>query len=161
MWAAGINPGPLVAGLDVEKDERGRILVDEYLRVKGRPGVYALGDSARMDYDGPPVPALAQAAEQQGRVAARNLAAEIRDEGLAGFTPFRYRPLGQLVDLGTASALMDIMGVRFTGRLGALIWRVVYLYELGHNLNRARVLVDWIVDLFTRPDTAKLYEEDT
>ena len=164
VWAAGINPGPLVAGLDVEKDERGRLLVDEYLRVKGRPGVYALGDSARIDYDGPPVPALAQAAEQQGRVAARNLAAEIRDdrdEGLAGFTPFRYQPLGQLVDLGTASALMDIMGVRFTGRLGALVWRVVYLYELGHNLNRARVLVDWIVDLFTRPDTAKLYEEDT
>jgi NADH dehydrogenase len=161
VWAAGINPGPLVAGLDVEKDARGRLIVDEYLRVKGTPGVYALGDSARIDYDGPPVPALAQAAEQQGRIAARNLAAEIRDEAPAGFIPFRYRPLGQLVDLGTASALTDIMGVRFAGRLGALIWRVVYLYELGHNLNRARVLVDWIVDLLTRPDTAKLYEEDT
>jgi hypothetical protein len=37
---------------------------------------------------------------------------------------------------------------------------MVYFYELGHNLNRARVLVDWTVDLFTRPDTAKLYEED-
>jgi NADH:ubiquinone reductase (H+-translocating) len=160
VWAAGINPGPLVAGLDVEKDERGRILVDEYLRVKGRPGVYSLGDCARVDYDGPPVPALAQAAEQQGRVAARNLAAEIRGEGQAGLVPFRYRPLGQLVDLGTQSALTDIMGVRISGRLGALIWRMVYLYELGHNLNRARVFMDWIVDLLTRPDTAKLYEED-
>jgi len=157
VWAAGINPGPLVAGLDVEKDERGRILVDEYLRVKGRPGVYALGDSARMDYEGPPVPALAQAAEQQGRVAARNLAAEIRGEG--GLVPFRYRPLGQLVDLGAESALTDIMGVRISGRLGALIWRVIYLYELGYNLNRARVLVDWVVDLLTRPDTSKLYDE--
>jgi NADH dehydrogenase len=161
IWAAGINPGPLVAGLDVEKDERGRILVDEYLRVKGRPGVYSLGDCARMDYDGPPVPALAQAAEQQGRAAARNLVAEIRGEGQAGLLPFRYQPLGQLVDLGTQSALTDIMGVRISGRLGALIWRMVYLYELGHNLNRARVLVDWIVDLLARPDTAKLYEEDT
>jgi NADH:ubiquinone reductase (H+-translocating) len=158
VWAAGINPGPLVAGLDVEKDERGRILVDEYLRVKGRPGVYAVGDSARMDYDGPPVPALAQAAEQQGRVAARNLAAEIRGEG--GLVPFRYQPLGQLVDLGTGSALTDVMGVKISGRLGAFIWRLVYLYELGHNLNRARVFVDWIVDFLTRPDTAKLYEED-
>src|SRR5919199_1711553 len=98
----GIDPCPLVAGLDVEKDERGRILVDEYLRVKGRPGVYALGDSARMDYDGPPVPALAQAAEQQGRTVARNLAVEIRGEGEP--LPFRYEPLGQLVDLGTGSA---------------------------------------------------------
>jgi NADH:ubiquinone reductase (H+-translocating) len=160
VWAAGINPGPLVAGLDVEKDERGRILVDEYLRVKGRPGVYAVGDSARMDYDGPPVPALAQAAEQQGHVAARNLAAEIRGGPEAERIKFRYRPIGQLVDLGTQSALTDIMGVKVSGRLGALLWRLVYLYELGHNLNRARVLVDWILDLVTRPDTSKLYEEE-
>jgi NADH:ubiquinone reductase (H+-translocating) len=157
VWAAGINPGPLVAGLDVEKDDRGRILVDEYLRVKDRPGVYAVGDCARIDYDGPPVPALAQAAEQQGAVAARNLAAEIRGGGLI---PFRYRPLGQLVDLGTQSALTDIMGVRISGRLGALLWKAVYFYELGHNLNRVRVLVDWTIDLLARPDTSKLYEED-
>jgi NADH dehydrogenase FAD-containing subunit len=52
------------------------------------------------------------------------------------------------------------MGVRISGRLGALIWRMVYLYELGHYLNRARVLVHWIVGLLTRPDTAKLYEQD-
>jgi NADH dehydrogenase len=160
VWAAGVTPGPLVAGLDVPKDERGRILVDEYLRAKDRPGVYALGDCARMDYDGPPIPALAQAAEQQGAVAARNLAAEIRGEDPARLTPFRYRPLGQLVDLGTEGALTDIMGVRISGRLGAIIWKAVYLYELGHNLNRARVLVDWTFDLITRPDTSKLYEED-
>jgi NADH:ubiquinone reductase (H+-translocating) len=55
--AAGINPWPLVAGLDVKKDERGRFLVDEYLVVEGRAGVYSLGGCARMDYDGPPVPA--------------------------------------------------------------------------------------------------------
>ena len=160
VWAAGVNPGPLVAGLDVPKDDRGRILVDEYLRVKDRPGVYSMGDCARVDYDGPPVPALAQAAEQQGIVAGRNLAAEIRNKGQAELTPFRYRPLGQLVDLGTQSALTDIMGVKISGRLGALVWKAVYLYELGHNLNRARVLVDWIIDLLVRPDTSKLYEED-
>jgi NADH dehydrogenase len=160
VWAAGVNPGPLVAGLDVAKDDRGRILVDEYLRVKDRPGVYALGDCTRIDYDGPSVPALAQAAEQQGATAALNLAAEIRGERQAVLTPFRYRPLGQLVDLGAQSALTDIMGVRVSGRLGALIWKVVYLYELGHNLNRVRVLVDWAIDLVTRPDTSKLYESD-
>jgi NADH dehydrogenase FAD-containing subunit len=57
--AAGVNPGPLVAGLDISKDDRGRILVDEDLRVKDKVGVYALGGCARMNYDGPPVPALA------------------------------------------------------------------------------------------------------
>ena len=159
VWAAGINPGPLVASLDVAKDDRGRILVDEYLRVKDRPGVYALGDSARIDYDGPPVPDLAQAAEQHGAVAARNLAAEI--QGQAPMTPFRYRPLGQLVDLGAESALTDILGMKISGRLAAYIWKAVYLYELGHNVNRARVLMDWAIDLISRPDTSKLYEDDS
>jgi NADH dehydrogenase FAD-containing subunit len=64
------------------------------------------------------------------------------------------------VDLGTESALVDILGVRFADLLGAAVWKVVYLYELGYNLNRVRVLFDWILDFFARTDTSKLYEED-
>jgi NADH dehydrogenase len=156
IWAAGIQPPPMVGNLDVEKDHRGRILVDQYLRVSGRPGVYALGDSTSMQYVGPPVPALAQAAEQQGKRAASNVAAEIND-GLP--VAFRYRSVGQLVDLGEGSAVVDILGVKLGGLVGALIWKGVYLYELGYDLNRAHVLADWTIDLFTRPDTSKLFED--
>jgi NADH:ubiquinone reductase (H+-translocating) len=156
VWAAGIEPSPLVKSLDVEKDHRGRIVVDEFLRVKSGSGVYAVGDCTIMDYDGPPVPALAQAAEQEGRRAALNLAAEIKNEVAV---PFRYRSLGQLVDLGDSSALVDILGAKVSGLVGALIWKGVYLYELGHNLNRAQILVDWTIDLFVRPDTSKLFED--
>ena len=99
---------------------------------------------------------MAQAAEQEGKRAALNLAAEI--EGREP-EPFRYRSLGQLVDLGEGSALVDILGVRFGGLLGALVWRGVYLYELGHNLNRVQVLFDWITDLFFRPNTSKVFED--
>jgi NADH:ubiquinone reductase (H+-translocating) len=156
VWAAGIEPSPLVKSLDVQKDHRGRVLVDEFLRLKGRPGVYAVGDCTSIDYDGPPVLALAQAAEQEGRGAALNLAAEIKDEVPV---PFRYRSLGQLVDLGEGSALVDILGAKTSGWVGALIWKGIYLYELGHNLNRAQVLADWTIDLFSRPDTSKLFED--
>jgi NADH:ubiquinone reductase (H+-translocating) len=156
VWAAGIEPSPLVKGLDVEKDHRGRILVDEFLRVKSRSGVYAVGDCTSIDYDGPPVPALAQAAEQEGRRAALNLAAESKNEAPV---PFRYRSLGQLVDLGEGSALVDILGAKASGLVGVLIWKGVYLYELGHNLNRAQVLADWTIDLLARPDTSKLFED--
>jgi NADH:ubiquinone reductase (H+-translocating) len=156
VWAAGIEPPPLVGNLDVQKDHRGRILIDQYLRVKGRPGVYAVGDCTSIQYDGPPVPALAQAAEQEGKRAASNLVTEIRNQ-----TPvaFRYRSVGQLVDLGEGSALVDILGVKLGGLLGAFIWKGVYLYELGYDLNRAHVLADWTIDLFSRPDTSKLFED--
>jgi NADH dehydrogenase FAD-containing subunit len=59
--------------------------------------------------------------------------------------------LGQLVDLGEGSALVDILGTKVSGLVGALVWKCVYLYELGHNLNRAQVLADWTIDLFARP----------
>ncbi len=156
IWAAGIEPPPLVGDLDVQKDHRGRILIDQYLRVKGRAGVYAVGDCTSLQYDGPPVPALAQAAEQQGKRAASNLAAEIENKAPV---PFRYRSVGQLVDLGEGSALVDILGVNLSGLLGAYVWKAVYLYELGYDLNRAHVLADWTIDLFTRPDTSKLFED--
>jgi NADH dehydrogenase len=156
VWAAGIEPPPFVKDLDVPKDSRGRILVDEFLRIDGRPGVYAVGDCINLEVEGERVPALAQAAEQEGAVAAGNLVADLRGDGP---TPFRYRSLGQLVDLGSEGALVDVLGVKVGGFLGALVWKGVYFYELGYNLNRARVLFDWIVDLFTRPDTSKVFED--
>jgi NADH:ubiquinone reductase (H+-translocating) len=156
VWAAGIEPPPLVGDLDVQKDHRGRIFIDQYLRVKGRPRVYAVGDCTSIQYDGPPVPALAQAAEQEGKTAASNVVAEIKNQAPVAF---RYRSVGQLVDLGEGSALVDILGVKLGGLLGAFIWKGVYLYELGYGLNRAHVLADWTIDLFSRPDTSKLFEE--
>ena len=157
VWAAGVESGPLVKTLDVPKDKRGRIVVDEFLRVKDRPGVYAVGDCVSIDYDGPPVPALAQSAEQEGEKAGHNLAADI-----SGGTheKFVYESLGTLVDLGSTSSLADVLGVKLTGSLGELVWRMVYLKELGHNLNRAQVLSDWIVDFLTRPNISKLMEEE-
>ena len=155
VWAAGIEPAPWVKDLDVPKDSRGRILVDEFLRVEGRREVYAVGDCINPEVGDQSIPALAQAAEQEGEAAALNLVADLRGNSL---TPFRYRPLGQLVDLGSEGALVDILGVKFGGLLGTLVWKGVYFYELGYNLNRARVLFDWTIDLFARPDTSKVFE---
>ncbi|CAN5553171.1 NAD(P)/FAD-dependent oxidoreductase [soil metagenome] len=157
VWATGVEPGPLVKDLDVPKDNRGRITVDEFMRVKDRPGVYAVGDCINIDYDGPPVPALAQSAEQQGEKAGHNLAADISG---GSHQKFVYESLGTLVDLGSTSSLADVLGVKLTGSVGELVWRMVYLKELGHNLNRAQVLSDWVVDYFIQPNISKLMEEE-
>ena len=155
VWAAGVEMGPLVKDLDVPKDGRGRVLVDKFLRIKDRPGHYAVGDCISIE-GGPPVPSLAQSAEQEGEVAGHNLAAEI----LGGEPePFEYRQIGQLVDLGTTSALTDVLGVKLSGLLGEAVWRAVYLKELGYNLNRAQVLVDWAIDRVARPSASKLYDD--
>jgi NADH dehydrogenase FAD-containing subunit len=146
----------VIKSLDVPKGARGHILVDEFLRVKDRPEVYAVGDCVSIE-GRPRLPALAQSAEQEGEVAGRNLAAEILNNG--ELTPFQYRSLGQLMDLGSTSSLINILGVKFSGMLGEAVWRMTYLKELGYNLNRAQVLADWAIDRLTRPSTSKLYDE--
>src|SRR5262249_38708039 len=60
VLAAGILPNPVVAGLPVEKDRRGHIVVDGAMRCPSRPEVWALGDCASIPGpDGRPYPNLA------------------------------------------------------------------------------------------------------
>ena len=64
--------------LKLPLDERGRVPVDEYLRVAGLDSVWAIGDcAAAPDPRGGICPPTAQHAVRQGPVAARNIAAEL------------------------------------------------------------------------------------
>ncbi len=101
-------------------------------------------------------PPTAQAAVQEGRVAAKNVLAAI--DGTGKMEAFRYRPLGQLVDLGSRFAVNDVMGVRFSGLVAALFWRAVYLSKLESPQNRARVAADWIFGVFFRPAPTEIRE---
>ncbi|CAM9362539.1 unnamed protein product, partial [Phaeothamnion confervicola] len=72
VWAAGNGPLPLVLdlidSLPEQKERavwgRGRLVTDDWLRVKGAPGVFAAGDCAVIDDK--PLPQTAQVAAQQG-----------------------------------------------------------------------------------------------
>jgi hypothetical protein len=46
VWTAGVRPSPIIARLGLPLDGRGRIETDEYLRVPGFSGVWAVGDAA-------------------------------------------------------------------------------------------------------------------
>ena len=154
IWAAGVRPSPLAGRVKgARTDAHGRLVVDAHLRVEGRHDVYALGDIAAVHSDGGPVPPTAQAAVQEGEAVAKNLAAE-----LAGRSPeeFRYRYLGQLVDLGGRFAVSQVMGRKVSGALAQLLWRGVYLYKLGDGQDRLRVLSDWLLDAVAGPRVTRL-----
>src|SRR5215216_5055049 len=125
VWTAGVRPNAKLKDLDLPLTERDGVVVDECLRVLGRPGVWTIGDSAAIPLgDGRLAPPTAQAAVQEGRVAARNVLAAIDEDD--GLEKFQYRPLGQLVELGSRFAVNEVMGVRFSGFTAALFWRAVY-----------------------------------
>ena len=46
VWTAGVSPNPLLREWSLPLDEKGRVEVDEFLRVRGHEHVWALGDCA-------------------------------------------------------------------------------------------------------------------
>src|ERR671916_525976 len=155
IWTAGNRPNVAVDDLgDLPVDERNGIEVDEYLRVKDHSNVWAIGDCAAIpdinEENGRGVPPTAQAATQEGKAVAKNVltATDGREDELE---KFEYKPLGQLVELGSDFAVNEVMGVRFTGTLAAIFWRLAYLTRLSSPQSKAHQMTDWILGLFMRP----------
>src|SRR5699024_9936968 len=98
IWAAGVAIPKSVSEWGFPQDKRGRLAVDDYLQVKGFPGVYAAGDIAGQDE---PLPQLAQPAIQTGQAAARAIAAEVAGKPRKKFT---YTNLGTLAPIGRPPA---------------------------------------------------------
>ena len=146
VWTAGTRPNPLLGRLGVETS-RGAVVVEPTLQVGGRPGLWAVGDCARIADPGEPggfYPPTAQHATREGRAVADSIAAVIR-----GQAPpvFRFRTLGVLVALGHHTAVAEIRGRQFSGLLAWLMWRGVYLGKLPGLDKKLRVLLDWSIDL--------------
>ena len=151
VWTAGVRPNPLLAELDLPLDDRGRVLVDELLRVQGTDNVWALGDCAAVPNAATPGaldPPTSQHALRQARRLARNLTGTPQ--------PYRYRMLGQVATLGRHKGIAEIPGFRLSGFLGWFVTRTYHLYQLPLLSRKARVVVDWTVGIFFRRDIAEL-----
>jgi NADH dehydrogenase len=151
VWTAGVRANPLVAGLGLPVDERGRVRVDAYLRVEGMREVWALGDCAAVPNAATPGrvdPPTSQHALRQARALARNLAGEPH--------PYAYRMLGQVATLGRYKGIADVLGLRLRGFPGWFVTRTYHLYQLPLLTRKLRVVVDWTAALFFRRDIAEL-----
>ncbi len=154
VLAAGIVPNVIASAIPVVHDQRGRIAVDETMRSRSHPNVWAFGDCATIPGpDGRPYPALAQHAIREARQVARNVKAVI--EGQAP-SPFIFRPLGTMASLGHTRAVALVMGVRLTGFPAWWIRRTYYLLQMPRWDRRLRIVLDWTVALFFRPDITKV-----
>ncbi len=151
VWSAGVRPHPLLAKLGLPLDARGRVLIDELLRVQSRENVWALGDCAAVPNRRTPEhldPPTCQHALRQARRLAKNLVGSPR--------PYGYRMLGQVATLGYHKGIAEIPGMRLRGFLGWFVARTYHLYQLPLLSRKLRVVVDWTVALFFRRDVVEL-----
>ncbi len=148
VWAAGVRANPVAAALGLPTGRGGRIVVDDHLRVRDRPGVFAVGDvAAAPDRHGEPLPQLAPVAMQAGR----HVATQIRADHDAGATrPFRYVDKGTMATIGRRAAVAELpLGIRLSGTPAWFAWLGLHLVFLVGARNRFSVLVNWAWNYLT------------
>jgi NADH dehydrogenase len=103
IWCGGMRPSPLTAGLPAERDGLGRLVVDEHLRVRGLPTVFAAGDVAQVMVDeGHPSVMSCQHGRTMGRYAGHNVVADLLGHELI---PVDFLSYTTCLDLGPQDAL--------------------------------------------------------
>lgn len=143
IWCVGVRPDPLVESFGLPTD-KGRLCVDKFLGVPGRPEVFACGDAAAvpdLTRPGEMTPMTAQHAQRQGKVAAQNVAASC---GQGTPRAYEHHDLGFMVDLGGIQAAANPLHIPLSGPLAGVVTRGYHLLAMPGN--RVRVATDWLLD---------------
>ena len=145
VWTAGVRGEPTASHWGLPMDRSGRVAVGPTLEVEGLPGIYAVGDVARSEENGKPLPMIAPVALQQGTHAAKNIQRRV-----AGETPltFFYHDRGVMATIGRNAAVAYIGGWAITGFPAWLTWLGVHIVNLIGFRNRLFVLINWAWDYF-------------
>jgi NADH dehydrogenase len=154
VWTAGVTPHPNLRDLSVPLDERGRVPVDDHLRVQGMDSVWAIGDcAAAPDPRGGTCPPTAQHAVRQGPVAARNMAAEL---GIGSSRPFEYRSNAAFVNLGRYKAVGKVGSRTFRGFPAWWMARTYHMSQIPGAARKVRAVIDWTASLPFRRDISEV-----
>jgi NADH:quinone reductase (non-electrogenic) len=154
VWTAGVAPHPSLRQLSLPLDERGRVPVDDHLRVAGMDAVWAIGDcAATPDPRGGTCPPTAQHAVRQGPVAARNIAAEL---GIGSAERFDYRGTAAFVNLGRYKAVGRVGGRTFRGFPAWWMARTYHMSQIPGIARKARAVIDWTASLPFRRDISEV-----
>ena len=157
LWAAGNQASPLARTLDAPLDRAGRVLVNPDLSVPGHPNIFVAGDLAAVKKeDGELVPGVAPAANQMGKLAARNIKRLLAE--LPTLT-FKYRDKGNLATIGRYRAIAEIGKVKLRGQFAWWFWLFVHLMYLATFRNRVIVFIEWAYSYLTYQRGSRLLTE--
>ena len=148
MWAAGVAASPLGKHLaeqaGAELDRAGRVKVNPDSTLPGHPEIFVIGDM--MSLHG--LPGVAQVAMQQGKYAAKVIAARAagRDR-----PPFHYVDKGSMATVSRFHAVTSVgKRIRLAGFIAWLMWLVVHLVYLIGFKNRVTTLLHWAITFIGR-----------
>ena len=106
VWCAGMKASPLTASLGGTRDRYGRLAVDQFMRAKNLPNVFAAGDVADCKIDGTHSTVMScQFARPMGRFAGHNVAADLFGKPML---PLNIDWYVTVLDLGSWGALYTV-----------------------------------------------------
>jgi NADH dehydrogenase len=144
VWAAGVGPSSFAEVLErrtgAARDRNGRVIVNADCSVPGHPEIFVIGDLARFEENGKPLPGVAPVAMQQGAYVAKTISERLRG---AQVHPFHYFDKGNLAVIGRASAVAQIGPLHLSGLFAWLTWLFVHLMYMVEFSNRVLVFVQW------------------
>ena len=149
VWAGGVMVDPTITSLDCEHGPSGRILVDDFLRVKEHEDVFAIGDCAYLEdkQTNKPYPPTAQIALRQAKIVTQNIVSSLKGNSLTAFT---YKNRGIMATIGKRNAVALLGKRKVHGLLAWVIWRYFYLTNLPTTEKKIRVGFEWFLDFFFR-----------
>ena len=159
LWVSGIRAN-VMPGIDESHLGRGfRFKVDQYNRIPGLEGVFAIGDQCLQTTDEAYPnghPQVAQVAIQQAKNLAKNL--KKINEGLAdsSLTAFKYKNLGSMATIGRNKAVVEIGKLRSQGFFAWILWLVVHLRSILGVKNKMMVLLNWLWKYVSYNDSIRM-----
>ena len=160
IWTSGVK-SEVIRGIEnSQKEHRGRILTDNYNRIKGFENIFAIGDVAFVDDPLCPAgyPQLARVAISQGQRLAANLIALANDRPMK---PYRYVPIGVLATVGRNRAFVEWGKLYLEGFWAWMVWSVIHILFLIGVQSKIKVFTGWIWNYFGKDLPVRLIIGDT
>lgn len=140
VWAAGFKANPLNNILETPKDDKNKIVVDEYLSLSQYPEVYVIGDNASVNNQ--KLWTTAQVAVQQANIVSHNIYAKTR---LFRYSKkFKYLHQGALVTIGKNYGISDLFGFKISGYSGWFVWKLIHVVKIQGMSKKVNVFLDWL-----------------
>lgn len=152
IWTAGVTGEPMPGLPPQTIGHGGRLIVDEYCKVKGLDDIYAIGDIALCE-----TPRYTHGHPQVAQVAiqmAKNLAYNLNHN--TSPRPFEYRDKGSMATVGKGRAVVDLKGKFMSGLPAWWVWMFIHLISILGMRNKLTVFITWCWNYLTYSTSLRL-----
>lgn len=164
VWTAGVMPRPFLRDTDLPIGPRGHVIGSPTLKIttesgEALEGAWTAGDTSQVpDISPTPGPGgfcvpNAQHAVRQGKLLAKNIAAELRNEGIR---EYNHKNAGAVAGLGLNTGVFQSGGFAMKGYFAWLAHRFYHGLAIPTWERKWRVFGGWVGHFFLGRDTVNI-----